>query len=334
MKTKRPTELSNTLFSNDDMLADTVAKQLFAINDVIAWLLKACIPEYAQMEPADIISQQLAKADIRLGTEPVAQDVRPRVPIVGTEDNSVTDGLVMYDLRTELPLPNAPPKAPLLILDVEMQKDYDSWLLFYKRMIYYICRLVSSQPGRLMSGEVDYSRLCRVCSIWVLPNAPQHLANHVRHLSFNLEDITGGHPADVEPPCRFADAWIFHLRDGFPPPRQRDIFWLLYVLLTRTMSYEKKLEILEEDFSINTTKEVEQMYGYTQFLWNQAEKNGEKRGEKKGMNKALLKAYANMKDANCSDGYIRSMLGISARKLQEIKKLFEEIITDAERPLA
>ena len=72
------------------------------------------------------------------------------------------------------------------------------------------------------------------------------------------------------------------------------------------------------------------MYGYTQFLWNQAEKNG----EKKGMNKVLLKAYANMKDANCSDGYIRSMLGISARKLQEIKKLFEEIITGAERPLA
>ena len=68
------------------------------------------------------------------------------------------------------------------------------------------------------------------------------------------------------------------------------------------------------------------MYGYTQFLWNQAEKNGEKRGEKKGMNKALLKAYANMKDANCSDGYIRSMLGISMRKLQEIKQLFNESI--------
>ena len=326
MKTKRPTELANTLSSHEDMQTDTVAKHLFAINDVIAWLLKACVPEYMQIEPADIISQQLAKADIRLGTEPVAQDVRPRVPIVGTEDNSVTDGMVMYDLRTELPLPNAPPKAPLLILDVEMQKDYDSWLLFYKRMIYYICRLVSSQPGRLMSGQVDYSRLCRVCSIWVLPSAPKQLANHVRHLSFNLEDITGEHSADVQPPCRFVDAWIFLLRDGFPPPRKRDIFWLLYVLLTRTMSCEEKLKILEEDFGINATQEVEQMYGYTEYLWNEA--------KKEGINKTLLKAYANMKNANLSDGDIRSMLGISIRKLQEIKRLFNESIAGTERPLA
>ena len=135
MKTKQPTELANTLSIHDEMLSDAVAKHLFAINDVIAWLLKACVPEYMRFEPDEIISQQLAKADIRLGTEPVAQDVRPRVPIIGTEDKSITEGMVMYDLRTELPLPDAPPKAPLLILDVEMQKDYDSWLLFYKRMI-------------------------------------------------------------------------------------------------------------------------------------------------------------------------------------------------------
>ena len=177
-----------------------------------------------------------------------------------------------------------------------------------------------------MSGQVDYSRLCRVCSIWVLPIAPQELANHVRHLSFKLEDITEGHPADVQLPCRFVDAWIFLLRDGIPPPRKRDIFWLLYVLLTRTMSYKEKMKILKEDFSISATQEVEQMYGYTEYLWNEAEKNGETRGEKKGMNKALLKAYATMKDANCSDGFIRSMLGISMRKLQEIKQLFNESI--------
>jgi hypothetical protein len=46
------------------------------------------------------------------------------------------------------------------------------------------------------------------------------------------------------------------------------------------------------------------MYGYTEYLWNEAEKSG----EKKGMNKALLKTYATMKDANCSDSFIRSML--------------------------
>ena len=60
------------------------------------------------------------------------------------------------------------------------------------------------------------------------------------------------------------------------------------------------------------------MYGYTEYLWNEA--------KKEGINKTLLKAYANMKNANLSDGDIRSMLGISIRKLQEIKRLFNESI--------
>ncbi len=57
------------------------------------------------------------------------------------------------------------------------------------------------------------------------------------------------------------------------------------------------------------------MYGYSEFLW--------KEGWKKGQNKVLLKAYANMKDANATDGYICSMLGISQWKLREIKKVVQ-----------
>ncbi len=82
------------------------------------------------------------------------------------------------------------------------------------------------------------------------------------------------------------------------------------------------------------------MYGYTEYLWNEAEKRekigeikGEKRGVKKGTNKTLLKAYANMKNANATDGYICSMLGISRWKLREIKRLFNETITRETPPL-
>ena len=345
MKTKHPTEIAITLSGNDDMRKDVVAKHLFSINEVVAWLLKSCVPEYSQMEVSDIIREQLAKADIRLGTEPVGQDVRPCVPIVGTEDNSVTDGTVYYDLRTELPLPGASQKSPLLVLDVEMQKDYDSWLLFYKRVIYYISRLVSSQPGHLTSGQIDYARLCRVCSIWIIPTAPKHLANHVRHMSFKLEDVTGKSPVGVRLPCKLTDAWVFFIRDGFPPTRKRDIFWLLYVLLTRTMTCEKKLKILEEDFGIKSTKEVEQMYGYSEFLWTEGKKEGKtegkiegkiegkKEGRLEGQNETLLTAYTNMKNANATDGYICAMLGISKRKLREIKRLFNETIARETSPL-
>jgi hypothetical protein len=48
---------------------------------------------------------------------------------------------------------------------------------------------------------------------------------------------------------------------------------------------------------------------------------GEKRGEKRGRDETQLKIYLNMKQANCKDYFICAMLGISASKLRQIKKM-------------
>ena len=52
---------------------------------------------------------------------------------------------------------------------------------------------------------------------------------------------------------------------------------------------------------------------------------GEKRGKKEGRDEALLKAYINMKQANCKNNFICTMLGISASKLRQIKKMAETV---------
>lgn len=43
----------------------------------------------------------------------------------------------------------------------------------------------------------------------------------------------------------------------------------------------------------------------------------------RGEDKALLKIYENMKNADCKDDYICTMLGISESKLQKIQKIAE-----------
>ena len=185
------TDLGITLSNGDDLRKDTFAKRLFRCPDIVAWLVKTCVQEFQEMEPSEIIGGWLSKANLRIGTEPVGQDViRPGVPAIGTEDKSVTDGTVYYDFRTELALPGAPPKAPLLILDMEMQKDYENWLVIHKRVIYYPCRLVSRQPGELMDGREDYARLCRVCSIWILPVVPRRMANRILRIHQRVEDMS------------------------------------------------------------------------------------------------------------------------------------------------
>ena len=145
-KTIQPTEVAKTLAGGTPQ-EDTVAKRLFSINEIIAWILKLCMEEFSAIDVQYIVNEWLAKADKRIGTEPVLPDVPPRQSAVGTEDKSKTDGTVYFDFRTEIPLPNAPPTAPLLVIDMELQNEYKKRLALHKRSVYYNCRLISCSRG-------------------------------------------------------------------------------------------------------------------------------------------------------------------------------------------
>ena len=281
------------------------------------------------MEPSDIIDIWLSKADMRIGTDPVAQDVvRRSVPAVGTEDKSATDGTVFYDFRTELALPETLDNTSQLILDIEMQKDYKNWLVILKRVIYYLCRLISRQPGELMDGKEDYSRLCRVCSIWILPAVPKRLANRVLHLHQIMEDMSKGHvmPAGAMP-VGLTDAWLLCLSDKHPPKREQNGLWLMYVLLTKTITNTERMEILKTDFGIKITKELEDMYTYDDFRYSESRMEGKREGRREGRDETILQAYINMRNKNYKDEDICSLMGISLYKLRQIKKMARENTT-------
>ena len=319
------TDLGVTLTNCDDLRKDTFAKRLFRRPELIAWLIKTCIPEFRKVEPSDIIDRWLSKADMNIGTDPVAQDVvRRSVPAVGTEDKSVTDGTVFYDFRTELSLPETLDNTSQLILNIEMQKDYKNWLVILKRVIYYLCRLISRQPGELMDGKEDYSRLCRVCSIWILPAVPKRLANRVLHLHQIMEDMSKGHvmPAGAMP-VGLTDAWLLCLSDKHPPKREQNGLWLMYVLLTKTITNTERMEILKTDFGIKITKELEDMYTYDDFRYSESRMEG----RREGRDETILQAYINMRNKNYKDEDICSLMGISLYKLRQIKKMARENTT-------
>ena len=121
MKKRHSKELGEILSSGDDMQSDSIAKQLFQCDFILAWILKECVPEFKSMEIPEI-TDWLEKTNPRAQAKPTKQDNHPRVPVIGSEDNSTKNGKIFYDFRTELLLPGAPPEAPLLILNVEMQK--------------------------------------------------------------------------------------------------------------------------------------------------------------------------------------------------------------------
>ena len=198
-----------------------------------------------------------------------------------------------------------------------MQKDYKNWLVILKRVIYYLCRLISRQPGELMDGKEDYSRLCRVCSIWILPAVPKRLANRVLHLRQIMEDMSKGHvmPAGAMP-VGLTDAWLLCLSDKHPPKREQNGLWLMYVLLTKTISNTERMEILKTDFGIKITKELEDMVTYDDYRYSESRMEGRIEN--------MIQVYNNMKKDNFKDKYICSILGITLYKLRQIKKMARE----------
>ena len=331
--TRQPTELAKTL-AGGDMRGDSDAKRLFQINEIAAWFLKSCVEEFKQLPIQAIVRGWIVKADRRFGTDPVMQDVPQRISVIGSEDNSKTDGTVYFDFRTEIPLPGAPPTAPFLVIDMELQNDYKKNLALHKRSVYYDSRLISSQPGRLTSGKVIYPKLCRTCGFWIFPNAPKRLANHIRHSQLVEENVVGTAPlTDGEDEAnKLIDIWKFYLHDGIPPSKEDTILWLLYVLLTRTMSCEEKLRILVNEFDFKITEEVERMCTFTELIQRETriktiregKRKWKREGIEKGKTETQLTVYANMKKASCDDNTICTYMGITMQKLMELKKLLSD----------
>ncbi len=317
-KTRQPTEVAKTL-SGGDAQKDTVAKRLFSINEIIAWILKLCVEEFSTIDVQYIVNEWLAKANKRIGTEPVLPDVPPRREAVGTEDKSKTDGTVYFDFRTEIPLPNAPPNAPLLVIDMELQNEYKKRLALHKRSVYYNCRLISSQPGRLTGGKVVYPRLCRACGIWIYPNAPRRLANHVRQTWLVEKNVVGTAPlSDEEDEAnRLMGIWKIYIRDGMPPSRDQRILWLFYVLFTRTMTCDEKMKILVRDFGMKATEEVEKMCTFEEMISREQRREG----RREGIEENQLLIYTNLKNAAYDEQTICSLMSISMQKLRYLKKL-------------
>ena len=340
MKKQHSNKLAVALSNSKDPQKDSIIKELLQCNIVLAWLLKECVPEFKNTAASDI-AEYLSKSNPRSQMKNTHKDSQPLMPVIGSEDNSITNGKIFYDFRTELLLPEAPQDAPFLIFNVEIQKNYGNRMVFHKRVIYYPCRLVNSQIGDLMGGKVDYRRLCRVLSIWALPNAPKKMANKIRRFHWTEDEMSGSRAKRIPEvvPADLMESWVFFLRDGIEPPHEQDARWFLYVLLTCKMTYEERMKILEKDFGITAKdkEEIQKVCWLNDLIRKNSEKigeergikigeergerRGEKRGERRRRDKTLLQMYTNMKNANYTDKFICSILGISESKLRKIKRM-------------
>lgn len=251
------TNLANSIdASADKAKLDEVAKKLVKHKIILAEILKECVDEFRDYE-ISFIEQKCIVGDVRMDEVSVDQDMEDAdSSIVGadTEDNSHNEGLVRYDLVFEARVPKSG-EIIGLIINVEIQVNLNPGYPLITRAIYYLARLISRQKGTVFQKS-DYGKIRKVYSIWICPDPSKENRNSIVEYGFTQQKVIG----KVDEPVKNYDkmkAIIINLNDDGMDNRT-DIIRLLSTLLSTTETVERRKKILENDFHIPMTKEIEE----------------------------------------------------------------------------
>ena len=180
-------DMKNSLFTNKARESyDAEAKKMISQKIVLAKILKKCVPELenysAQYIMENILVDKIVPSEVFLD-----QDVSPMIEGRNTEDASVSEGYVRFDLVFDIQLPG-PGKVVRIVVNIEIQKNTKRYS--FKRSVYYIARLVSRQKGIIFLKD-NYTNLAKVYSIWIVTHPTKPNRNTIDVAEFNRKRIVG-----------------------------------------------------------------------------------------------------------------------------------------------
>ena len=246
------TTLSQTIRtagSNSDY--DSACKRLLSEKIILAWIMKNCLEEYRECSISEIIEKYI-EGEPQVAEVPVLPDQTNPSLIKGerTEDKSITEGTITYDIRFAA---TAPKSGELirLIINVEAQNNFYPGYPLLKRSIYYCSRMISAQYGTVFSSA-QYDKIRKVYSIWICMNPPKSRENTITQYYIAEKSLVGHVTEKVD----LMSAVMICL--GKPDSENyHGVLKLLNVLLSSETTPKEKERILHDDFDIEMTQNLE-----------------------------------------------------------------------------
>lgn len=164
---------------------DAAAKKLLSSKKILAWILKYCVEEFKDCSIADIRDRYIIGIP-ETASVPVLPDETNAAAMVNadrifgerTEDTSVTEGKVTFDIRFRAITPHN--DLVQLIINIEAQRSRHTSYPLLKRAMYYVSRLISSQYG-VDFDRAQYGKIKKVYSIWLCMDAPDDRGGITRY---------------------------------------------------------------------------------------------------------------------------------------------------------
>lgn len=289
---------------------DAACKRLLSEKIILAWIMKNCLEEYRDCD-VDEIAGKYIEGTPQVGEVAVGPDESSHASMIqgaGSQDTSLTEGTVTYDIRF---LAIAPVSGELirLIINIEAQNDFYPGYPLIKRGIYYCSRMISAQYGTEFTKS-HYENIKKVYSIWICMNPPKNRENSITRYYIAEENLVGSvkeRKADYD----LMAAVMICL--GREDDSGTDLLKLLNVLLSTETDSQDKCQILEEDFHIRMTESLESEVS----LMCNLSKGVEEKGIEKGRQEGIIAMVSALKDLQIADSIILN-------KIQEKFHLAEE----------
>ena len=260
---------------------DRACKRLLANKIILAWIMKSCLEEYRDCEISEIALKYIeGEAQIsEVAVYPDEEAEFQQITGLSTEDSTINEGTVTYDIRFRAIVPGTGERISLII-NIEAQNDFYPGYPIVKRNLYYCCRLVSSQYGTEFTNS-HYEKIKKVYSIFICMNPPNYRKNTINQYSIQEEKVVGLYEEDIMN-YDLLTAIIICLGD-VDDEEATGILKLLEVLLSTERSTEEKKKILQEDFAIKMTQELEREVSEMCNLSDGVEQKGIAKGRAYGI---------------------------------------------------
>lgn len=310
------TAIANTVAAaNDKAQYDEYAKRLIAQKIILAHILAKTVDEFRGMKPEDIVAH--IEGDPKVGIVPVdpgmTNAARPtdastpyvsdhRLAGLNTEHSEINEGMIRFDIIFYVRMKDG---LAQVIINIEIQKDEPTQYFLLNRAIFYVSRMVSSQKGRDFVHQ-NYNDMKRVFSIWLCMNMP---SNSMSYVHLTKEDILEHYN------------WNGHLdllnivllgigRELPPQEEQYELHRLIGTLLSAELTVTQKLAIIETEYHIPLSVELEE--GVNDMC------NLGEGIEERAIEKVILKMYKE----GCDLKFIANMTEKDTSEIEEIINRF------------
>lgn len=244
------TSLSNSINTiGDDASYDDACKRLLSHKEVLARILKECVSEYKSYD-IETIKNCIGK-DISVSKEAVHQF--ERVVNENTEDGTVTEGLIKFDIKFTAITPD---KEPIqLIINVENQSDYSPGYPLVKRCIYYACRLISAEHETVFKND-DYDKIVKVYTIWICTSNFEKEEPRITEFVLDKKELLGKSYPIKKKDYDLLDIIIIRLCKN-PNDYDSAIIRFLTYLLSHKFSIAERKRVLSQDYNIKMHEVLE-----------------------------------------------------------------------------